>query len=84
MRHILVEHKYMAEDVLKKLHEGKSFESMASTYSQCPSAQQGGDLGDVGLQRLDEAFRDMVENLKPGQRTGIFKTRFGYHIAEAY
>lgn len=84
LRHILVEQKYIAEDILKKLQDGKSFESLASTYSQCSSAKSGGNLGDVALNRLDEGFRECVETLKPGERTGIFRTRFGYHIAEAY
>lgn len=74
----------MAEDVLKKLAEGKTFEGLAASHSQCSSAKQGGDLGDVALQRLDESFRENVKNLKPGERTGVFRTRFGYHIAEAY
>ncbi len=84
LRHILVEHNYMAEDVVRKLAEGQNFESLATIYSQCSSAGAGGDLGDVPLQRLDEDFRENVENLKAGQRTGVFRTRFGYHIAEAY
>lgn len=84
LRHILVDQKYIAEDILKKFAEGKSFESMALFYSECSSGEKGGDLGDIALSRLDEVFREEVENLQVGQRTGIFKTRFGYHIAERY
>lgn len=84
LRHILVDQKYIAEDILKKFAEGKTFESMANFYSECPSGEKGGDLGDIALSRLDDTFREMVENLKVGERTGIFKTRFGYHIAERY
>lgn len=84
LRHILVEQKYIAEDVLKKLSEGKTFESLAASFSQCASSKQGGDLGDVPLHRLDITFKENVENLKVGERTGIFRTRFGYHIAERY
>ncbi len=84
LRHILVEQKYILEDILKKLQEGKSFESLASSYSQCSSAKLGGDLGEIQLERLDPSFCECVENLKVGERTNIFRTRFGYHIAERY
>lgn len=84
LRHILTDQKYMLEDVLRKLQEGKSFEAMATAYSKCSSAQNGGDLGKINPQRLDDTFYEFVEHLKLGERTGIFRTRFGYHIAERY
>lgn len=84
LRHILVEQKYIAEDIFKKLKEGKTFEHMAQIYSQCSSGARGGDLGDIDLQRLDETFRETVETLAVGERTDIFRTSFGYHIAERY
>lgn len=84
LRHILVDQKYVAEDILKKLQDGKTFENLAGIYSQCASGKNGGDLGDIAIHRLDETFQENVENLKVGERTGIFRTRFGYHIAERY
>ena len=84
LRHILVDQKYSAEDILRKLDEGKTFEHLASIYSKCSSAKNGGDLGDVALSRVDEVFRECVETMKVGERSPIFGPRFGYHIAERY
>ena len=60
--HILVEKEHEAEDLLKKLAAGESFETLAKQYSQCPSGKQGGMLGTFGPLR---AFF-MREGLKPG------------------
>lgn len=79
--HILVKHKYEAEDILRLLNSGKSFEDLARQYSSCPSSSEGGDLGFVGLGRLDENFEDAVLALKLGETTKTpIRTRFGYHI----
>ena len=43
-RHILVTNEYEAEDLLKKMHEGVSFEELAKKFSKCPSSARGGDL----------------------------------------
>lgn len=79
--HILVERQYEAEDILRALKEGKSFEELARKYSKCSSATQGGDLGVFSEGRLDLDFEEAAFLLKVSQVTSKpVRTKFGYHI----
>ena len=79
--HILVSKEFEAQDLLRSLKEGKSFEELAKKYSTCPSSQEGGDLGDVNPNRLDDDFADAALALKPGEISAKpVRTRFGYHL----
>lgn len=81
--HILVQHMYEAEDLLKALQGGKVFEDLAKKFSKCSSAAAGGDLGEVALGRLDEDFEDHVLSLKVGEISKKpLRTKFGYHIVK--
>lgn len=82
LKHILVPHKYEAEDILKLLKDGKDFSELAKKMSQCPSAASGGDLGNLKGKKLDMDFEEAAEILKPGQISGIVRTKFGYHIIQ--
>lgn len=79
-KHILVQHEYEARDVERKLLEGKSFEDLARDFSICPSARNGGDLGEFPRGRMIPAFEKALLNLKSDEISGIVKTQFGYHI----
>jgi len=79
--HILVAHEYEAQDILRLLKQGKSFAELAQKFSKCPSAEQGGDLGELKPGRADQDFADAAFALRPGQMTEKpVKTRFGYHL----
>lgn len=79
--HILVTHQYEAEDVLKLLAKGRPFDELARRFSKCPSAESGGDLGDLKPGRADEDFEDAAFALKPGHYSSKpVRTKFGYHI----
>lgn len=79
--HILVAQKYEAEDLLRKLKEGKDFAELARKYSSCPSASIGGDLGVLPLGKTVEDFEDASLALKPGEiSTAPVRTKFGYHL----
>ncbi|MFV8256723.1 peptidylprolyl isomerase [Bdellovibrio bacteriovorus] len=79
--HILVKHQYEAEDILRALKSGKTFEELAQRYSQCPSARAGGDLGVFAEGRMDEVFEEAAFALKLNETTPQpVRTRFGYHI----
>lgn len=83
--HILVDKEYEAEDILRALQSGKSFEELAVKYSKCPSAKAGGDLGEVAVSRLDEDFTDAALALKIGETSNKpVRTRFGYHLIKRF
>ena len=75
-----------AENIIKKaqdeLKKGAVFETLAEKYSDCP--ENGGDLGYITRGQMVEEFEDVVFNLGIGQASGIFRTRFGFHIAKLY
>jgi len=83
-KHILVEHTHEVEDIQKKLADGESFEKLAADFSNCPSGQQGGDLGSFSKGMMVKPFEDAVLNLKEGEISGPVKTQFGYHLILRY
>ena len=84
-KHILVKNKYEAEDILRLLNRGESFEKLAIKFSQCASAPQGGDLGNLSNKKnLDENFKEALDGLKPNEVSSIVRTSFGYHLILRY
>lgn len=79
--HILVAHKYEAEDLLKRLQKGEEFEKLAQKNSVCPSSSRGGDLGLLKAGQADEDFEEASLKIKIGEVSASpIRTKFGYHI----
>lgn len=83
-RHILVQQKYEAEDLLKKLKAGETFESLASKFSHCPSKAQGGDLGGFGRGQMVPSFEQAAFGLGVNEISAPVQTQFGYHLIQRY
>ncbi len=67
----------------KRILNGASFSTMAILYSEDPgSAKNGGELGFYGRGQLYPAFEAAAYKLKPGQISGVVKTKAGYHIIQ--
>ncbi len=79
-QHILVDQEHQAQDLLKKLEEGKEFSDLAKDFSNCPSGKSGGDLGSFGKGVMVKPFEDAAFALEVGQVSGIVQTQFGYHL----
>ncbi len=79
-KHILVTHEYEANDILKKLKEGKTFEDLARDFSLCGSAASGGDLGEFSKGMMVPSFEKALLALTPNEISGVVKTQFGFHI----
>jgi hypothetical protein len=65
---------------LADLERGVPFAEAADRHSDCKG--NGGDLGQFPPGHMVEEFEAAIAALQPGQRTGIFTTPFGFHIAE--
>jgi len=80
--HILVKDRSSAEDILKRVKQGASFESLAKEHSTCPSKSRGGDLGWFGPGKMVAEFESAVKKLSPGSVSDVVQTQFGYHIVK--
>jgi peptidyl-prolyl cis-trans isomerase SurA len=69
-----------ANDLLKQIRAGASFEDMAKKNSDGPSAAQGGDLGTFKRGTLAKELEDKTFAMKPGEMTDVIRTKQGYVI----
>jgi peptidyl-prolyl cis-trans isomerase C len=80
-KHILVDKKSLAEDIIEQLNTGSKFEDLAKKFSDCPSRKKGGSLGEFGRGKMVKEFEKAAFALQKNQITQIpVKTKFGYHI----
>lgn len=68
--------------VLEKLRQGESFETLAEQNSEDPNFTSGGLLGTFKSGEFMKEVEDSIQNLNPGQTTGIVKSRMGFHIVK--
>jgi peptidyl-prolyl cis-trans isomerase C len=83
IRHILVTSPAEAQDLLRRIRKGESFEKLAREHSQDNfSKNRGGELGPITrkqhLELVDAAFGIK----QPGQVTGPVKTTRGFHLIQ--
>jgi peptidyl-prolyl cis-trans isomerase C len=80
-RHILVDKKETAEEIIKQLNSGADFAKLAEKDSKDSSAKQGGELGWFTLQTMVKPFSDAVAALEVGKFTETpVQSEFGYHV----
>jgi len=80
-RHILVDTKEKAEEIIAKLEAGGDFAKLATADSKDSSSKNGGDLGWFSPQTMVKPFADAVEALQVGQYTKEpVQSEFGWHI----
>ena len=69
-----------ANDLLKQIKAGASFDEIAKKNSAGPSAAQGGDLGVFKRGTLAKELEDKTFAMKAGQITDVIRTKQGYVI----
>jgi peptidyl-prolyl cis-trans isomerase C len=69
-------------ELRQQIVSGKmDFAAAAKTYSQCPTAQDGGDVGSFPRKFVvDENFARAAFALKPGEISDVVQTDFGLHL----
>jgi peptidyl-prolyl cis-trans isomerase SurA len=74
------EAKAKADDVEARLHAGGDFAQLARSFSDGPTAAQGGDLGQFKRGALAKVLEDKTFALESGQWTDPIQTRQGWVI----
>jgi peptidyl-prolyl cis-trans isomerase SurA len=69
-----------ANDLLKQIRAGASFDEIAKKYSDGPSAADGGALGMFKRGQLAKPLEDMTFAMKAGEVTNVTRTNQGYVI----
>lgn len=78
--HILVTSKEQADLIMSKIDNGEHFETLAKKYSNCPSGENGGDLGYFERGQMVREFEEAAFGLPVGKVSAPVKTQFGWHI----
>lgn len=65
--------------IRRELVSGADFAALADSRSDCKG--NGGDLGYFPRGQMVEEFDEAVFSLKVGELSGVFRTRFGFHLA---
>ena len=83
-RHILLETREQAEEVMSLLKSGTDFATLAKIYSTDTSnREKGGDLGWFGRGYMVAPFEEAAFALEPGEISDIVETDFGFHIIQS-
>ena len=69
-----------AEGILKKIRKGWDFATLASKYSDDPSAKKGGDLGYLEKAMLGGSIGEAVSSLDIGGVSSVIESPYGFHV----
>ena len=64
------------------ISNGASFADMAQQISDCPSGEDGGDLGFFSKGEMVPEFDSVVFDLAPGALSDVVETAFGFHLIQ--
>lgn len=67
-------------DILKLAREGIDFAELAKQYSECPSKDKGGYLGEFKKDAMVKPFAEKAFQMKAGEISEPVRTQYGWHI----
>ncbi len=76
------EKKAKAEELRKQLVNDGDFAGLAAKNSDCPSKQNGGDLGTFSRGQMVKPFEDAAFTQQPKAIGPVVETDFGFHIIQ--
>ena len=82
VRHILVHDAFICEEFKDDILNGADFAEIARDFSECPSGQDGGFLGEFSPGQMVPEFDDVCFNDEVGVLHGPVETEFGFHLIE--
>jgi hypothetical protein len=82
LRIIVVASEPEAQQVLQRLEKGENFADVAKDKSIHPSADHGGDVGEIDPNTLSAPLQAALRGLEPGQHSGIIKLTSGFAILQ--
>jgi peptidyl-prolyl cis-trans isomerase SurA len=74
--------KAKAEGLLARARAGESFATLVAEASDAPSKANGGLVGPLSTSELDAGVLKLVEGLKPGGVSDVFRTGGGYALLQ--
>ncbi len=69
-----------ALDIFKLAGEGIDFAELAKQYSECPSKDRGGYLGEFEKNAMVKPFAEKAFQMKAGEISEPVRTQYGWHI----
>jgi peptidyl-prolyl cis-trans isomerase D len=69
-----------AQEVTDKAKAGEDFAELAKTYSEGPTKDRGGYLGEFTRNQMIKPFADKAFSMAAGEVSDPVKTQFGWHV----
>lgn len=68
------------KQIRSQIEAGAPFEDLARTFSQSPTAADGGDLGEFKKETLSPQIQAALDGLKEGQTSAVLDTDLGFQL----
>ena len=68
------------QKIRESILAGEDFAKLAQSFSECGSAQNGGDLGVFGPGQMQQSFEEAAFALKVGELSELVDSDSGIHI----
>ena len=70
------------QGIKDEITQGADFGQLARQFSDCPSGEEGGDLGRFGRGMMVPEFEEAAFSMQPGDTSDVIETPFGYHLIQ--